>query len=235
VEFALTPLFNSDTAGFAVVKQGDTEVTVNFDKEYIALPVVNASPLWDTDQATLDVMKQLKTYVLPKQDYIIVNANTKGFSIVLDKPAVTDLKFSWIALAVKDARTVLSASTTVINQVPSSITQISTATPVPSPSASPTATPESTATPPPTVNPSAIPTLGPSLSATPAAQTLIILSNELGYVRLRDIPSTTGAELAQIPTGTVLIYTAIENNWYQVNYNGQTGWVSGTYVTLELF
>ena len=37
------PYFNSDTAGFAVVKQGQTNVEVTFDKEYSDQPIVSAN------------------------------------------------------------------------------------------------------------------------------------------------------------------------------------------------
>jgi hypothetical protein len=108
LEFDFVPLFNKDTAGFAEIKKGDSEVNVQFEKEYTVNPVINVSPIWDTDKETLDVMKQLGNYILPKQEYIIVNSNSKGFSIVLEKPAVVDLKFSWIAIAAKDVTTTLS-------------------------------------------------------------------------------------------------------------------------------
>ena len=171
VEFTFVPLFNSDTAGFAVISKGDTEVKIKFDKEYVSAPVFNASPQWNTDQSTLDVMKQLGTYVLPKQDYIIVNANTKGFSIILDKPAAIDLKFSWVALAVKDAKTVLSASTQVTSPTPSP-TLVPSETPVSSPLVSPSATPTTIP------EPFAFPFT--ALSASPSATPIISPSPSMG-------------------------------------------------------
>jgi hypothetical protein len=125
VSFEITPIFNKDTAGFALIKQDGREVEVKFEQEYAQVPVVTANALWDVDQATLDVMHQLGTYVLPKQDYIIANITTKGFKIILEEPAVTDLKFSWIAIGIKDARTVASDG------------QVSTPLPTPTPTSSP--------------------------------------------------------------------------------------------------
>ncbi len=229
VEFTFTPLFNSDTAGFAVINQGDTEVNINFGKEYLVSPVVNASPIWNADQSTLDVMKQLGTYILPKQDYIIVNANTKGFSIVLDKPAATDLKFSWMALAVKDVKTVLSANTSIFSPTPFSV---ATNLPIPTTTASPSATPVVTLTPTPTAIPQSSPGV-PVDNTNTQTQTLTILSSELGYVRLRDLPSVDGVELNQIPNGTILTYISQDNGWYKVTYNEQVGWVNGMYVSLN--
>jgi hypothetical protein len=150
-----TATFNSDTAGLAVIPAKANEVNVVFDKEYAASPIVTASPLWDTDQGTLDVMNQLGTYILPKQDYIIANVTTKGFTIILEQPAVTDLKFSWTATSVANAKT-------TVGNVP-----IPTATPTVTPSASPSASPNDSSGV--SATPSASPTASPSASpvATP--------------------------------------------------------------------
>ncbi len=132
VEFTATPIFNNDMAGFAKIKKGDREVKVEFEKEYLGKPVVNVTPNWEVDQSTLDVMKELGTFILPKQDFIIANATTKGFTIILETPAVVDLDFSWMAIAVKDAKlfTSLNESST-----PASTTEpITNPSPEPSPS-----------------------------------------------------------------------------------------------------
>jgi hypothetical protein len=42
-------------------------------------------------------------------DYIVTRKSVNGFTILLNKPAPQDIKFSWIALAVKDPRTVEGA------------------------------------------------------------------------------------------------------------------------------
>jgi len=43
VRFTGTPTFNSDTAGFAVVQQGQDTVQITFDNEYANTPIVTAS------------------------------------------------------------------------------------------------------------------------------------------------------------------------------------------------
>src|SRR4029077_4544073 len=43
VTFENTPIFNSDTAGFAVIKKGSDRVEVKFTKLYDQTPIVNAS------------------------------------------------------------------------------------------------------------------------------------------------------------------------------------------------
>lgn len=54
------------------------------------------------------------------------------------------------------------------------------------------------------------------------------VANVLSYANLRSNAGTSYAILATIPKGTVLNITNYSNGWYQVNYNGQTGWISGT-------
>ncbi|MES3006034.1 MAG: hypothetical protein V4664_03755, partial [Patescibacteria group bacterium] len=43
VAFELPPMFNKDTAGFAIIKAGASEVDMVFEDPYIAQPVVNTS------------------------------------------------------------------------------------------------------------------------------------------------------------------------------------------------
>lgn len=54
-------------------------------------------------------------------------------------------------------------------------------------------------------------------------------------VNLRKSGSTSSLRLGSVPNGTVLAYTDIYVKdgitWYQVRYNGKTGWLMGTYVT----
>ncbi|CAN5306326.1 hypothetical protein BH10PAT1_BH10PAT1_2890 [soil metagenome] len=136
--FNVTPIFNNDTAGFAVIKQDADAVEISFDQEYASIPVVSASPVWNVDKQTLDGFKQLGFYVLPKQDFIVANVTTKGFTILLDTKAVTDLNFSWVALAVKDAKTIIGTPAPTPTPTPS---------PIPSPSPSPVVSPTPSPTP----------------------------------------------------------------------------------------
>jgi hypothetical protein len=102
VEFENAPQFSSSTAGYAVMPKDVHSIDVVFDREYETRPIVTASAIADEGKEMLDVMGQLgTTYILPKQDFIITNVTSKGFTIVLDQPAATELKFAWIAVAVK--------------------------------------------------------------------------------------------------------------------------------------
>ena len=99
------PYFNSDTGGFAVVRQGDTSVDVKFDKDYLDPPIVNASI--SMDDAALE-SAAVSSIFSNDVNYVVTKKNAHGFTIRLNKPAPTDIGFSWIALAVKNAKTFFS-------------------------------------------------------------------------------------------------------------------------------
>jgi hypothetical protein len=105
VRFNGTPTFNSDTAGFAVIKQGQDTVQITFDNEYANTPVVTASIALDKVGDAV-VQKQLEDAILNGNiSYVITQRTTKGFIIRLSKPAAEDLNFSWVALSVQNAKT----------------------------------------------------------------------------------------------------------------------------------
>ena len=121
VQFFGRPYFTTDTAGFAVVKGGSKNVRVIFDREYIEQPIINASiSLNDSDTNDADVDSIFNSDIR----FIITNKNTKGFTIILNKNAPKDIQFSWIALAVKNAKT--ASSTIDINNAvnPNSIQKV---------------------------------------------------------------------------------------------------------------
>lgn len=133
VNFLGRATFNNDTAGFAVINAGAAEVEIKFDQEYQNIPIITASP----DTAVL---------------YSIKETGTKGFKIKLAKTENEDIKFSWVATAVKDAKT--------------SVGKVLTPTPTPTPVSTNSGEPAT-----PTVTP--IPTIEPinsdaSQSATPS-------------------------------------------------------------------
>ena len=102
VEFELAPMFGSDTAGFAVVREGANKVEVVFDTEYTTAPVVNASISFDEEDSVDDAVAQV-VFTADIQ-HMIVNKSTKGFTIILNKNAPRDIRFSWTALAVNNAK-----------------------------------------------------------------------------------------------------------------------------------
>src|SRR6185436_12567621 len=102
VEFVVPPIFSKDTAGFALIKEGDRKVRVTFEEPYAMTPVVTTSMTFEStdniDDVTTDDLfaKNLNSIVLEK--------DTTGFTILLNKNAPHNVRFSWIALGVKDAK-----------------------------------------------------------------------------------------------------------------------------------
>ncbi|MEK7585901.1 MAG: hypothetical protein AAB477_01545, partial [Patescibacteria group bacterium] len=99
-EFALPPLYNKDSAGYALIKQGDRRAKILFTQPYIATPVVNTSITFETDDNVDDVAAS----ALFTDDirFIIVGKDQTGFTILLNKNATRDIRFSWNAFSVKD-------------------------------------------------------------------------------------------------------------------------------------
>ena len=53
-----------------------------------------------------------------------------------------------------------------------------------------------------------------------------------GGLRLREQPNTEATALSTVPQNTVLeILSTTEDNWHEVTYDGQTGFVSGEYIS----
>ncbi|MFH1455274.1 MAG: tail fiber domain-containing protein, partial [bacterium] len=104
--------FNTDTAGFAKVKQGQKSVDVVFEKEYSEQPIVSGSiTLNDSDNVAAVGDSIFNNDIR----YIITKKSTKGFTILLNKNTSEDITFSWIALAVKNAKT--SEFNSVIDEI----------------------------------------------------------------------------------------------------------------------
>lgn len=107
------------------------------------------------------------------------------------------------------------------------------ATPAPQPKAdeSLVQTPVPSSTPVPVL--SASPSVSPSASSSAAlSQTLTVNQNELGFLRVRNDPSASSEEIAQVSPGQTFTIIDSQNNWYKIEYSsGQFGWVSGVYVT----
>jgi hypothetical protein len=160
INFIGRPTFNKDTAGFALIKKDYDNVSINFEKEYVQIPNINISINLEkfgetTEQKDLQI-KLEQDILIGDIRYIVTKSTTKGFEIKLNKNAPVDLKFSWMAIAVKDA------TTTSQSENNSFLTP--TASPIPTPIISmqidPSLTPTQTETPTPslTTTPSLLPT-----------------------------------------------------------------------------
>jgi hypothetical protein len=121
VEFFGIPYFTSDTAGFALIKSGVQSVDVEFTHPYVAQPIINATISFEQDinpdlindpnaQESLKnaAITDTQAFLQAGISYAITNKSARGFTIVLNKPAPSDIKFSWISLAVRNAITFTS-------------------------------------------------------------------------------------------------------------------------------
>ncbi len=157
VAFLGRPTFNKDTAGFAFLPSGASEVEVRFEKEYASHPVVTAN---------VNLVGTTKPDEVPA--YAIADLTTKGFKIRLSRPSSFDLNFSWMALSVANSTT--PATVTKIDH-PAEPTPVIEPTSQPSPV--PTVEPASTPTPEPTAVPvtpipSPLPTPSPEITPEPS-------------------------------------------------------------------
>ncbi len=158
VWFVGRPYFNADTAGFAMVKEGAESVDVVFDKDYLEQPIVNANiSIEASDSLTAD------TILNSNIKYVVTNKSTKGFTIKLNGASPGDLRFSWIAFAVRSAKVFNSKALVTSTPTPEATPEV-TPTPSDLPTPTPEATPEVTPTPSdlPTPTPEATPEVTPT-------------------------------------------------------------------------
>jgi hypothetical protein len=108
VELASSVLFNQDTAGYATIQEGADRVEIKFNQEYAVAPIINASLSLQhvKDKDVREAMEEL--LMVSDVRYIITNVTEKGFEILINQKALSDIPFSWQAVAVKDARLFLS-------------------------------------------------------------------------------------------------------------------------------
>jgi len=91
--------FNSDAGGYLTIPEGESEATYAFQTPYATTPVVTVSPVWELDQAGLDTLHSLTSYLLPTADYALTNLSPTGFTIRLFDPAAVDLRFAWKSIS----------------------------------------------------------------------------------------------------------------------------------------
>ncbi len=116
------PFFNSDTAGYAKILQGDRYVDVTFERSYLEQPIVSVAITQEQDEQLLEEVNQevidamniiddsnIELLFGSNVQHLVTRKSQNGFRIILNQPAPQDLTFSWIALAVKNPRLVISA------------------------------------------------------------------------------------------------------------------------------
>jgi hypothetical protein len=96
------PVFDKDTAGYAIIQEGNQSVEVEFDHEYDSPPVVTATLSLQQykDPEVRSVAEDL--LLISDVKYIITNVSKKSFEILMDRKADSDIPFSWHALSVND-------------------------------------------------------------------------------------------------------------------------------------
>lgn len=102
LEFTLPPVFNKDTAGFAIIKEGDTRVRITFDSAYVATPVVNTNMTFEATDNIDDVT--LGSLFTSDIKYVVFDKDVNGFTIAINKRSPRNIRFSWIALGVRDPK-----------------------------------------------------------------------------------------------------------------------------------
>lgn len=77
-----------------------------------------------------------------------------------------------------------------------------------------------------------VPTKTAGTGTDPARPYVLIKDTSVGFLRVREKPSTTSTELAQVKPGEKYSLIEEENGWYKIPYEiGKEGWVAGQYVT----
>ncbi len=99
--------------------------------------------------------------------------------------------------------------------------------------ATPTPTPEPT--PEPTPTPAATPTPAPVMEQTPSGVNVEVKSGTYtatAAVNVRSDCNTDAAQIGSVEQGATITSTGVcENGWIRMDYQGQTGYVSGDFVT----
>lgn len=113
--------FDKDTAGYAIIKKDNQSVAVEFDKGYDSPPIVTASlSLQQYKESGVRALAENLLFITDVK-YIITNVSKKGFEIMMDKKADSDIPFSWHALAVSDPTTSKKKGETVKSNISSEL------------------------------------------------------------------------------------------------------------------
>ncbi|MBR1607205.1 MAG: SH3 domain-containing protein, partial [Clostridia bacterium] len=79
-----------------------------------------------------------------------------------------------------------------------------------------------------TAAPAAVVTAPPQAGV--SGLTAVVVCDDGGKLNLRRTPASGGAVLERIPNGTLLSVYAVDGRWYATSYNGQTGYVLGSFL-----
>lgn len=114
VTFGTHVIFGQDAGGSAIIKQGDSKVTIKFGLPYTDAPIISANYKFEdtlTAENTTDTaLNKYQRLLDGGINYTVGNAKADSFSIYLNKPATEDINFQWLATAIKDAKVSSSAA-----------------------------------------------------------------------------------------------------------------------------
>lgn len=93
--------FNNDAGGTALIKKDARKVDIKFSKDYTATPIISANYLFNGLDISADQDKQQRL-LDGGYSFVISQTTSKGFTIVLNKPATEDISFSWLATLINN-------------------------------------------------------------------------------------------------------------------------------------
>ena len=117
VVFEKVPTFSADTAGFAIIAEGQKSVDVIFDEQYLKQPIISVTLTSDQNPLFPEADKDLQQDIQALEDdfssryfasdikHIVTKKHKRGFTILLSKAAPHEMQFSWIALMVDNVKT----------------------------------------------------------------------------------------------------------------------------------
>jgi len=105
VSFEKAPIFGKDTAGYAIVAEGQDRVKITFDRAYAQSPIINASLSLQQIKDKENREDAGKALLNNNVKFIISNVTENGFEIRINQKADSDVPFAWMAIAVKDPQT----------------------------------------------------------------------------------------------------------------------------------
>jgi hypothetical protein len=105
LEISGVPTFDKDTAGYAIIKKGNQSVAIEFETEYNSPPIITAT-LSLQQYKNVEVRAAAEDLLLISDvKYIVTNVSKKGFEIMMDRVADSDIPLSWHALSVDKPKT----------------------------------------------------------------------------------------------------------------------------------
>ena len=209
VEFASSVVFqgkitvNTDTAGTITIPAGSTKAIATFNTPFEKAPIISLTPTQSTFES-----------------YFLEEVTEEGFAVSTPLVLEYDLVFNWTAVVVEgepikvehfNEEELLKEK---LEELSNGEVQESFESEVES-----------------EINLEEVISINQEQTEN-SNKTLIVVSPGTGFVRLRSESNIASQELDQIPNNTQLKYFEKENGWYQVEYEGKTGWISEDYIEI---